>query len=70
LRRERKDAVDAGEEWRLRWVEGESWRKGLEATLERVRALPDIWRLFGPQDMGLDETTLRHCADELEAELK
>jgi hypothetical protein len=42
----------------------------LEACLERAKALPDVWRLFGPQDMGLDETTLRHCADELESAVK
>jgi hypothetical protein len=70
LRRERKDAVDAGEEWRLRWVEEESWRKGLEARLERVKKLPDVWVLFGPGDMNLDADTLKHCADELEAGLK
>lgn len=39
LEAEVKNAIDAGEEWRTKWVEEESWRKGLEARLEKAESV-------------------------------
>jgi hypothetical protein len=53
--KELKDAVDAGEEWRLRWVEEESWRKGLELRLKNATEFIENFEDSGEEYIWLSE---------------
>ena len=55
LEAERREAVSNGEEWRLRWVEEESWRKGLELRLKNAIEFIENFEDSGEEHIWLSE---------------